>query len=335
MLSFSFGRTCSAVLAELCEEIFQGVPVLHGKSNYTNWGRHCYARLNKYGLMEFIKGDLSPPSERPHEKESEPFFEDRVKLLTATSKQAFAFRLILLSCQLDIQIKYPELETAKLLWETLRSEYSPLSEPQDGPASSCAFRAWKHFVDLKYSGEPIEQFCNEYRDAVWLCEEAELKLEPKVQSLQFVALLESSFPEWCQAKQSHMPTTENPDQIPELESLVEDIVREEDLSRTFPNFRPEPQDEPASSSVNFGAWKYFIDLKYSGESVEEFCDVYRDAVWLCEVADLKLEPKVQSLQFVASLESRFPEWGQAKQSLMPTPGSLTRFQSLNLSLQIL
>lgn len=189
------------------------IPKLEGSSNYKTWRMLCTSSLISSGIWKYVEGTPAPPVRIQDEKDH--VFQDRLELFGARAEQA---RMIIISsCKTHIQHSLDTVKTAKECWEKLKTKYE-----EEGLVH--VHHIWLNFTHCNYNGEPIEEFCNKYRDALELCKTAEIEIQPKIQTCQFIDILDSYFPQWALNKRELM--RRQPKQIPDLELLIKEVVDE-------------------------------------------------------------------------------------------------------------
>lgn len=99
-----------------------------------------------------------------------------------------------------------------------------------------ALEIWSNFTRLQYglqydlgeSPSDIKNFCAKYQETVELCKGADIVLDTKIQSFQFMENLEEYFPEWYRGKKDiilkYTRTISEESQIPEFEDLMKVVV---------------------------------------------------------------------------------------------------------------
>lgn len=136
--------------------------------------------------------------------------------------------------------------TAKACWEKLQQQFQPRGIIQKHDY-------WRHFVKLQYQGEEMEAFAGRYLEAVDRCLTAGITIDPEVQIMQFLFMLDShpSYQHWAANIRNQM--RRDPLNTPPLDLVLQEAkdewwsqqAREQptlqiNLSRSHPRSRSAP-----------------------------------------------------------------------------------------------
>lgn len=183
------------------------IPKLDGNSNYDAWQVLTSASLASTGGWKFVDGTAVPPVREADEKEY--LFQARLEAFH--DKAAHARMIILSTCKPHIQSSLAKVPTAKACWDKLKKQYEPqgLLQTHD---------LWVQFVTYQYNGEDMEAFGEQYRDTIDRCISAGMTIDPVIQVMQFLHILNPHFDHWATNMREHM--RRNPLDLPTLDLLI-------------------------------------------------------------------------------------------------------------------
>lgn len=80
------------------------------------------------------------------------------------------------------------------------------------------------FIRCRFQGEDIADFCIQYRVALDSCAVAGIAIQPTIQVLHFVTILDTHYEHWCANKREQM--RRDPDHLPTLDALIHEVTHE-------------------------------------------------------------------------------------------------------------
>lgn len=181
--------------------------------NFLQWKVLCTSSLQSFGAWKFVDGSAVAPLQDPAEKQY--LFNEQVE--TYHSRAAQARNIILLSCNSHIQQTLANVLTAQACWNKILQTYGTdgLVHIQD---------TWATFIRCRFQGEEIADFCLQYRAALDSCAVAGIAIQPTIQVLHFVTILDSHFEHWCANKREQM--RRDPAHLPTLDALMNEVMDE-------------------------------------------------------------------------------------------------------------
>lgn len=175
------------------------IPKLEGSSNHKSWSILCKSTLKSSGVWKFVDDSAVAPVQ--HADERDYFFAERVEVYQAKIAQAHS--VILFSCKPHIQLTLETFETAKDYWNKLASSYASKG--------------------LIYIHDVWLEFCGMYQAILDRCASIDIVIQPKIQVIKFVGILDSHFEHWSANKHDGMRRSV---ELPTLESLMYKICDE-------------------------------------------------------------------------------------------------------------
>ncbi|CAM6081590.1 unnamed protein product [Calypogeia fissa] len=169
------------------------VPKLEGSEDYDAWQDLISGTLASAGGWKFVDSTAVPPVQESDEKQY--LFQARSEAYYAQA--AHARMIIITACKPHIQTTLAKIPTADGCWEKLRQRFQPQGLIQK-------HIHWKHFVRMKYQCEDMQTFGNKYRDAINRCVSAGIQIDPDIQTLQFISILEGHYEHWAVNKYEQM-----------------------------------------------------------------------------------------------------------------------------------
>lgn len=139
------------------------------------------------------------------------------RLVLYNDRIAQARNVILFSCKPHIQLTLETIETTQECWDKLASSYA-------SEGLIYVHDVWLEFDRCSYNeGYSMETFCGTYQAILDRCASVDIIIQPKIQVIKFVGILDSHFEHWCASKREGMRQSAI---LPTLESLMYEICDE-------------------------------------------------------------------------------------------------------------